>query len=185
MELSDADLVKRCLRGDNCAYDTLVKRYQKQVYSLCYRMVGDADDAADVTQDCFVKAYNALGSFRQDAKFLTWMFGIANNACIDLSRRRKTRRAASLDEMEEEIGYLPSSDPTPHSEVMRAEDERLLMDAVMHLPENYRAPLVMFHLNDMSIRDISTALGKPEGTIKSNLHTAREMLRQRLEGVVV
>ena len=185
MEPSDADLVQRCLQGDNSGFDLLVKKYQRQVRSLCYRMVGNADDAADAAQESFVKAYHALEKFRRDAEFLTWLFRIANNTCIDLLRKRTKRQADSLDEPAAEINPLPSADASPEQAVLRDETDRLVHEAVLRLPEKYRAALVMFHFNSMSIKEISEALGRPEGTVKSDLHIAREMLRRKLEGVVV
>jgi len=183
LEPSDADLVRQCLQGDNVGFDLLVKRYQKQVYGLCYRMLGDADEAADAAQESFVKAYNALAGFRLDAKFLTWMFRIANNTCIDMSRQRKSRQTVSLDDMAGEPS-VPDSPDGPEETVLRGESDRLVQEAVSRLPEKYRTALVMFHFSGMSIRDISKAIGRPEGTVKSDLHIAREMLRQKLEGVV-
>lgn len=185
MEPSDANLVQQCLRGDNKGFDLLAKRYQRQVYSFCYRMLGDAEEAADAAQESFVKAYYALENFRLDAKFSTWLFRIASNACIDLSRRRKSRRTVSLDEVEAEAGPSASEDAGPEQVVLRGETDRLVHEAVECLPEKYRTALVMFHFNEMSIRDISEALGRPEGTVKSDLHIGREMLRRKLEGVVV
>lgn len=184
MEPSDANLVQQCLQGDNRGFDLLVRRYQRQVYSFCYRMLGDADEAADAAQESFVKAYNALESFRLDAKFSTWLFRIANNACIDLSRRRKSRRTVSIDEIAGESSVLASPNAPPEEAVLRGEADKLVRDAVSRLPEKYRTALVMFHFSGMSIKEISEALKRPEGTVKSNLHIAREMLRRKLEGVV-
>jgi RNA polymerase sigma-70 factor (ECF subfamily) len=182
---SDADLVQRCLQGDNAGFDQLVKKYQRQVYGLCYRMLGDADEAADAAQESFVKAYNALPSFRQDAQFLTWVFRIANNACIDASRRRSTRKADSLDEMMEVAPEIPSDGPSPEESAIKKHEAERVREAILRVPERYRAALVMFYMNGLTIREISKALGRPEGTVKSDLHNAREILRRKLEGVVV
>lgn len=166
-------------------FDLLVKRYERQVYGFCRRMLDDADDAADAAQESFLKAYHALENFRRDARFLTWLFKIASNTCIDLSRQRGRRQTSSLDEIAAERDRLPSSDPSPEQALLRGEADRLIRDAVLTLPEKYRVTLVMFHFSGMSIRDISKAIGRPEGTVKSGLHIAREMLRRKLEGVVV
>lgn len=182
---SDADLVQRCLQGDNAGFDLLVKKYQRQVYGLCYRMLSDADEAADAAQESFVKAYHALQRFRQDASFLTWVFRIANNACIDASRRRSTRKADSLDEMMEFSPELPSGDPSPEESAMKNHEAESVRLAILRAPERYRSALVMFYLNGLTICEISQALGRPEGTVKSDLHNAREILRRKLEGVVV
>ncbi len=182
---SDADLVQRCLQGDNAGFDLLVKKYQRQVFSLCYRMLGDADEAADAAQESFVKAYNALQSFRQDASFLTWIFRIAHNFCLDAGRRRSVRKADSLDEMMANAPELPSADPSPEEWAMKKQEAERVRGAILRVPERYRSALVMFYLNGLTIREISKALGRPEGTVKSDLHNAREILRRKLEGVVV
>lgn len=182
---SDADLVQRCLQGDNAGFDLLVKRYQRQVYSLCYRMLGDADEAADAAQESFVKAYSALQGFRQDSSFLTWIFRIAHNASIDASKRRGIRKTDSLDEMMEFSPEFPSDDPSPEESAMEKHEAEFVREAILRVPERYRSALIMFYLNGLSIREISQALGRPEGTVKSDLHNARDILRRRLEGVVV
>ena len=185
MDFSDAELIEQCLQGNNRAFDVLVGRYQRQVYSFCYGMLGNADDASDASQDAFVKTYHALESFRRDAQFLTWMLRIASNVCIDLYRRRTRHQSASLDDEAQGIGEIPSSEPMPDDLLRRCEGDRLILDAVARLPEKHRSAVVMFYFNGMSIKDISQALGRPEGTVKSDLHFAREMLRRKLEGVVV
>ena len=185
MNLSDADLIKQCLLGDNAGFDALVRKYQKQVYHFCFGMVGNADDASDAAQDAFVKAYHALANFREDASFLSWIMRIANNACVDLWRRRGRRNAVSLDDEDSGLNDIPSDALDPESMVIGEENRRLILEAVLRMPEKRRGALVMFYFGEMSIRDISRALGKPEGTVKSDLHFAREMLRRKLEGVVV
>lgn len=177
---SDADLVQRCLDGDNTGFDLLVKKYQRQVYSLCYRMLGDADDASDAGQESFIKAYHALESFRQDAQFLTWMFRIARNACLDSVRRRAVRQADSLDDDESVARVAASDAPTPEQVSLESDRNRLLQAAMQELSEVHRAVLVMFHFDGLTIGEISKALGRPEGTVKSDLHYAREKLRRRL-----
>ncbi|MHB0997721.1 MAG: RNA polymerase sigma factor [Armatimonadota bacterium] len=186
MELSDSELIEQCLKhGNNTAFDSLVRRYQRQVHVFCYRILGSADEASDAVQESFVKAYHALDKFRSDSPFLPWLFRIAHNTCIDMSRARNRRSASSLDEMEEERGYLPSTEPSPEQVMMKNESQEIIHDAVNHLPEKYRLAVTMFHLHGMSIREISESLNRPEGTVKSDLHHAREMLKRNLEGVVI
>lgn len=184
MTASDAELVRRCLQGDNAGFDALVKAYQKQVYCFCYRMLNDAEDATDAAQASFIKAYQALENFREDASFLTWLFKIASNTCIDRTRSRARRPSMPLDDMIE-LGQEPASDEdTPEESALRGESDQTVRDAIKSLPERYRASLVLFHFSGMSIKEISSALGRPENTVKSDLRTAREKLRRSLEGVV-
>lgn len=185
MGVSDADLVRQCLQGDNAGFDALVKTYQKQVYYFCYRMLGSAEESADAAQESFVKAYNALESFREEAQFLSWLLKIASNTCIDKSRSRARRPSVALEDMGEERLEFTSDAPTPEESTLQGESDRLVREAVLKLPEKYRESLILFHFNDMSIKQVSQALGRPENTVKSDLHIGRDMLRRKLEGVVV
>jgi RNA polymerase sigma-70 factor (ECF subfamily) len=185
MEVTDADLVRKTLSGKTEAYNSLVQRYQRQVYNLAYRMLGNADDAGDLVQDTFLRAYGALASFRQDASFLTWLYKIASNLCIDQMRSRKSRGALSLD-VELEEGREPMSDRSqgPEETTVRGAVASIVHKEVMNLPERYRIVVVMRHLQGMSIEEIAEDLDLPSGTVKTHLFRAREMLRGRLKPVL-
>jgi RNA polymerase sigma-70 factor, ECF subfamily len=182
---SDADLVRQCLDGENCAFDQLVRNYQQRVYALCYRTLGDPDQAADATQEAFVKAYHALGNFRQEASFHTWLFRIASNACFDMMRRSSRRRADSLDDLLTESREPAATQPSPEDAAVSSDTDRIVREAIMSVPMAHRMPLVMFYFGDMTTREIAATLQRPEGTVKSNLRYARELLRRKLEGVVI
>lgn len=185
MERTDAALVQGTLRGNLDAYDVLVKRYQRQVYNLAYRMLGNAEDAGDLVQETFIRAFGALKSFRQDASFLTWLYKITSNLCIDQMRARKSRGALSLD-VELEEGREPMADrsSSPEDQVVRGAVGEIVQRAVMNLPERYRVVVVMRHLQDMSIDEIASQLDLPSGTVKTHLFRGREMLRERLKPVL-
>ena len=182
MEQNDAELVRQTLCGNTSAYNGLVVKYQRQVYNLAYRMLGNAEDAGDLVQDTFLRAYSALASFRQDASFLTWLYKITSNLCIDHLRSRKSRSALSLDaEMEE--GREPAAShrqASPEDTVVRDAVKDVVHHAILNLPEKYRAVVVMRHLQKMSVEDIAVTLDLPTGTVKTHLFRAREMLRERL-----
>jgi len=178
---SDAELVRQCLRGDNNGFDLLVRKYQRQVYAFCLRMTGNAEDASDAAQESFLKAYNALAGFRQEAQFLTWMIRIAHNACVDRSRGSGKHKTDSFDDIEYELG---DESANPEKTAIRSDEQRRVWDAVFRLPEKYRTALVMFHFDGRSIKEISSSLGRPEGTVKSDLHIARNLLRRKMEGVI-
>lgn len=186
MEHNDADLVKQTLCGNTSAYNGLVQRYQRQVYNLAYRMLGNAEDAGDLVQDTFLRAYGALTSFRQDASFLTWLYKIASNLCIDQLRSRKAKSTLSL-EVELEEGREPAADirsTCPEEAAVRGSVQEVVQRAILNLPEKYRAVVVMRHLNDMSVDEIARVLELPTGTVKTHLFRAREMLRGRLRPVL-
>lgn len=185
MELPDAAIVQRTLQGDTPAYNILVQRYQRQVYNLAYRMLNSAEDASDMVQETFIRAYGALSSFRQDASFLTWLYKIASNLCIDLLRSRRSKSSLSLD-LELEEGREPSADRYlgPEETAVRGAVGDVVHKAVMNLPERYRIVIVMRHLRGMSVEEIATELNLPSGTVKTHLFRAREMLRERLRPVL-
>jgi RNA polymerase sigma-70 factor (ECF subfamily) len=186
VEQNDADLVKQTLCGNTSAYNGLVMRYQRQVYNLAYRMLGNAEDAGDLVQDTFLRAYGALTSFRQDASFLTWLYKIASNLCIDQLRSRKAKSTLSL-EVELEEGREPAADirsTCPEEAAVRGSVQDVVQRAILNLPEKYRAVVVMRHLNDMSVDEIARILELPTGTVKTHLFRAREMLRGRLRPVL-
>ena len=116
---NDAELVRLTLCGNTAAYNGLVLRYQRPVYNLAYRMLGNAEDAGDLVQETFLRAYGALASFRQDASFLTWLYKIASNLCIDQLRSRKSKSALSLN-VELEEGREPAADARENSPEDRA-----------------------------------------------------------------
>jgi RNA polymerase sigma-70 factor (ECF subfamily) len=186
VEQNDADLVRQTLCGHTSAYNGLVMRYQRQVYNLAYRMLGNAEDAGDLVQETFLRAYGALASFRQDASFLTWLYKIASNLCIDQLRSRKARSALSLD-VELEEGREPAADSrscSPEELAIRDSVQEVVQRAISNLPEKYRVVVVMRHLQDMSVEEIAGVLDMPTGTVKTHLFRAREMLRGRLRSVL-
>jgi RNA polymerase sigma-70 factor (ECF subfamily) len=185
MEQTDAVLVQRTLRGETAAYNSLVQKYQRQVYNLSYRMLNSAEDAGDMVQETFIRAFGALASFRQDASFLTWLYKIASNLCIDLLRSRKSKGALSLD-VELEEGREPAADRScsPEDAAVRGAVSEIVQKAVMNLPERYRIVVVMRHLQGMSVEEIANQLELPSGTVKTHLFRAREMLRERLRTVL-
>jgi RNA polymerase sigma-70 factor (ECF subfamily) len=145
-------------------------------------MLGNADDACDLTQDTFLRAYGALGSFRQDASFLTWLYKIASNLCIDLMRSRQKKATLSLD-VERSEGREPVADDrlqAPESAACLADMQNVVQREVMNLPERYRVVVVMRHLQGLGVDDIAEQLDMPSGTVKTHLFRAREMLRERL-----
>lgn len=186
MEPNDAELVRQTLCGATAAFNGLVTRYQRQVYNLAYRMVGNAEDACDLTQDTFLRAYNALASFRQDASFLTWLYKIVSNLSIDHLRSRRSKGALSLD-VELEEGREPASEvraTAPEEQAVRGAVQDVVQRAVLNLPEKYRVVVIMRHLQDMSVEEIARVLDMPTGTVKTHLFRGRELLRGRLGPVL-
>lgn len=180
----ELELIKRVQNGDADAFEPLVTENQNMVYRLAYRMVGNEQDAWDVSQETFLKAYNALSSFRGESRFSTWLYRLAGNAATDLLRSRKTGRIVSLDELQEETPTFDVADdaPTPEAELERREVQRSLQEALQKLPEDSRKILTLREIGGLSYDEISETLSLEIGTVKSRLNRARgklcELLRQ-------
>ncbi|MBI4575066.1 MAG: sigma-70 family RNA polymerase sigma factor [Planctomycetes bacterium] len=191
VETDDALLVQRVQGGEAAAFDALVLRYQDRIYNLVRRMVGDDETARDLAQDVFLKAYRAMGSFKGDARFFTWLYRIALNTATSERRKLKVRRVvSSLDRparAEDGNGGRPEPEDRgrpPDQVVAGSEVEGLIQAAIMDLDEEHRAVVVLKDIEDRDYEEIAAILGVPKGTVKSRLHRARVMLRQRLEPLV-
>lgn len=174
----DAALVRRCLEGDNSAFDKLIDRYKRQVFSVIYQMVRNPADAEDIAQDAFIKAYRALSSYNDCYPFITWLFKIAHNAAIDHLRASKTQ-LLSLD-IEESPLESECSDQSLMESADALSDKALLDKALAALPPVYREILALRHQQEFSYTEISEALGIPEGTVKIRLFRARNLLKEKM-----
>ncbi len=190
--MSDADreLVRRAREGDQAAYRALVERYQRRVFSLALTLLKDRDDAADVAQETFLKAYQGLSSFKGEAGFYTWLYRIANNLAIDLIRRRGHTVREEIDEelLDPEAaqaceGLLATRlGVDPAEEAMRHELGETLERALAELPEKHRAILILREVEGLSYEELSLALDIPKGTVMSRLFHARAKMQRLLTG---
>jgi RNA polymerase sigma-70 factor (ECF subfamily) len=175
-------LVRQAVAGRQAAFNALVECYQRRLYNYCYRMVGNAEDACDVTQEAFVRAYRNLATFRVGEPFAPWLYRIAHNVCIDHLRRKPN--TLSLDvEMDE--GRDPADKTaSPEDSAQESETRRLINAAIADLPDKYRAVMLLRHGRGMPLDEIAETLGLPLNTVKVHLHRAREQMRNRLSGVL-
>lgn len=175
----DAELIRLCLDGDRTAFDQLVSRYHRGIYNMVHRMLGNPEDASDLTQEAFLRAYSRLDTFRVGASFLAWIRRIAANLCIDHLRRQR-QPTVSLDERLEsgleEANGRPDASPADALEM--AEDSRRVLSAVQKLPAKQRMVLVMRHIEGLSVEEIARALRLPLGTVKVNLFRGRRAVRE-------
>jgi RNA polymerase sigma-70 factor (ECF subfamily) len=175
-EIDDGSLVLEALAGRSECFGTLVERYDRAVYNLCLRTMRNADDARDVTQESFFKAFRALRTFKPGAKFSTWIFSIAYHACCDrLAKRRRYSDAELPDRADPAAG--------PAAEAERDEEARALRAAIDRLPEKYRTVITLYHLQGQQYEEIARVLNVPLGTVKTHLFRAKELLRKSLAGL--
>ena len=184
-ELDDATLVARCLADDQDAFRILVERYQADVYATAYRIVPRPEDAEDLTQDTFLRAFRALKRYDPSRPFGAWLHTIATRLGIDHHRRNRAK-LISLTQPEEgsagEERTIDLEDPTagPEEEAEQSELARRLEALVMELPPDSRAAILLRHQHDLPYEEIAQALGAPLGTIKARIHRARLMLKEKL-----
>lgn len=175
--LPDDELVARTRGGSPQAFEELVCRYQDRVFAILVGLVGNHEDALDLAQETFVRAYSRLHGFRGNCAFYTWLYRIAVNLSTDHFRRR-ARRPISL----EDAGKEPHAGPRdlPHRVVEATELSRVLESAVSALPELLRRPLVLHDVEGMGQEEVAEILGCSRGALRSRLFRARALLRQRL-----
>jgi RNA polymerase sigma-70 factor, ECF subfamily len=171
----DRAAVLECQRGDTQAFDQLVGRYQRDVYRLCFRYVNNHQDANDLAQETFLKAFRAIGRFRGDSAFSTWLYRIAVNTCL-------TFRAARKPEGSEVSDALPDLRPGALDRVIDLERSRQVRNAVAHLPAKQRATVILKVYHELSHEDVARALGSSVGTVKANLFHALANLKKLLPG---
>jgi RNA polymerase sigma-70 factor, ECF subfamily len=180
-------LVQRCKNGDVGATDELFRRYEKRVFNCALRIAGNYNDASDVAQEAFIRAFNSIGTFRGDANFTTWIYRIVTNVYLDERKKSKSHRQISLDEyidLEENTvaRQIEDGNPTPDQVVENKERSRMLQVAISSLPDYQRIILTLYSFQHRSYEEISEILRLPIGTVKSRLNRARLALGEKLAG---
>ena len=184
----DPELVKRCLAGDNSAWEALLQDHTRKIYNLCYRFTGRPSEAEDLTQEVFIKIFQTLKTFdAAQGTFPTWLARVARNHLVDHYRRTKKDRVTSS--LEDEVGGMeekPSPTVEPVAQVESRERKELLQQALDRLSPDLREAVVLRDLQDLDYDEIAQVLGVPEGTVKSRINRGRlELARviKRMEGM--
>ena len=174
--VADEELVRACVAGDRAAFDLLVTRHQRQVYRLCYRFVGNHEDAAELAQDAFVRAYRALAKFERTAAFTTWLHRITVNVCLN-RLALKTPKHEPL----EDPGAWPADTEPADAAVFREARAKRVRAAIARLPAKQRATLILRAYHDLPHEEIARILGNSVGAAKANFFHALANLKKLLD----
>lgn len=180
----DQALVERVQNGDKRAFDLLVRKYQHKLVSVISRYVNDWSECQDVAQEAFIRAYRAIGSFRGDAQFYTWIYKIAINTAknhlVSQGRRPPTDDIAVEDAVMFDLGSRLHESATPERELMRQEIERTVFDTVEQLPEELKTAITLREVDGLSYEEIAETMNCPIGTVRSRIFRAREAIDEKL-----
>lgn len=184
----DRELVAAAQRGENKAFETLLKKYRKSVYYLLLKMVKNADDAEDLTQEAFAKAFNSIEKFDSKFAFSTWLFRIATNNCIDFIRKKRVQTISIDSSIEGDDGSsmrfdVKDENLDPNETMLKQQRKRYLNMAIERLPEKYRTLVELRYFRELSYEEVATELSIPLGTVKAQLFRARELLNQELKNL--
>ena len=190
VDVSELDLVKQCQAGNTEAFDQLVTRYRTRVFAMIYNMVHNEQDAWDLAQDSFVKAWKSIGRFRGRSSFYTWIYRIVMNVTIDWLRKKQVKGAGTefndaiqLREIEPASRTVPKADPLPHERMARSEIRARIDNAIAQISPEHRAVILMKEIEEMQYHEIAEALGCSIGTVMSRLFYARKKLQNLLRDV--
>jgi len=179
--LSDEQLVALTLQGEQAAFNIIVERYQKQIFSLAYRLRNDYDEARDLAQEAFIRVYQQLPGFDQSRKFFPWMYRVAQNTCINVLHSLP-KESLNLDEYYER--YEPEAEGIsgdPLAVLQEREKANEFTSMLRSLPEQYRTVILLKYLEGLSYREISERLELPESTVEARLHRGRNYLRNLIQ----
>jgi RNA polymerase sigma-70 factor (ECF subfamily) len=181
MGRSDEELVEACRAGETSAYDVLVARWEDKIRGAAWRVLGSEEEARDVAQEAFLKAYRGLDAFKREARFSSWLYQIALNLCRDRLRRRRTRASVSLEELEEAGPVLVEPRPGAHELALQSDLARVVRRAVAALPEEQREVVILKEYEGLTFLEIAQALDLPVSTVKTRLYRGLGQMRVRLE----
>ena len=183
MTWSDEELVSRSIGGDADSFNQLVLRWERPIYALAYRVIGREEDARDVCQETFLRAFRALGGFRGQAKFSSWLYRIALNLCRDWVRRQRRTPVVPLPEDVDVIELAASREPTEPIEdlVARRDLTRAVEKAMARLPEEQRTAIILKEYHGLTFQEIADLVGCPLSTVKTRLYQGLTVLRRELD----
>jgi RNA polymerase sigma-70 factor (ECF subfamily) len=181
MGRSDEELVEACQAGETSAFDVLVARWEDRIRGASYRILGSEDEARDVAQEAFLKAYRGLPGFKHEARFSSWLYQITTNLCRDRLRRRKARPQVSLEAIEESGPVIAETRPGAHERLAERDLALQVRRAIDSLPLEQREVVILKEYQELTFLEIAQALDVPVSTVKTRLYRGLDQLRLRLE----
>ncbi|RCX16524.1 RNA polymerase RpoE-like sigma-24 subunit [Anaerobacterium chartisolvens] len=184
--MNEGLLLEKAKKGDVEAFEQLIAGYQKRVFNIALKMIGNPEDASELAQETFIRVFKSIGKFKEESLFSTWIYRIATNICLDELRKRKGKKEISLDEdIKLENGevsrQIEDTGPSPEAVAERNELRRKVNDAIGLLTEEHRLVIIMRDIQGFSYEEIAKITGCPEGTVKSRINRARQSLKQLLK----
>jgi RNA polymerase sigma-70 factor (ECF subfamily) len=177
--LTDVELVERCLRGDNAAWEQIHFRYRRRVLHVAYKFTGRYEEAEDLMQDVFLRIFRGLARFDREANFNTWLMSVARNHCIDHYRAKKRACEIHLEDVQD-FHLTAAASGNPQRLVEEQDRRNLLRQALARLPEKLREAIILRDLMELTYEEMVARLGLPEGTVKSRLNRGRAALARQL-----
>jgi RNA polymerase sigma-70 factor (ECF subfamily) len=176
--------IKKVKKGDQDAFTDIVEYHKDKLFHLCYRMLGNREEAQDAAQEAFIRAYVNIHSYDTSKKFSTWLYRIATNLCIDRIRKKKPdyyldAEVAGTDGLNM-YSQIAADQALPEEELEQVELQEFIQSEILKLPEKYRTVIVLKYIDELSLKEISDILDLPLGTVKTRIHRGREALRNRL-----
>jgi RNA polymerase sigma-70 factor (ECF subfamily) len=179
---TDEELVTAFRGGDISAFDTLVQRWERKIQGAVYRIMGSGEEARDLAQETFLRAYRGLGSFKSEARFSSWLYQIALNLCRDRLRQRRGKTLVSIDDLDPTTAARIDRSPATAQELVEAKDlGRIVATAMSDLPEEQREVIVLKEYQGLTFQEIADTLGVPVSTVKTRLYRGLGQMRERLE----
>lgn len=176
MDDGDEKIVKKILDGEGALFEEIIRRYKNPIYALCFRMVGNAEDAKDLAQETFIKVYNGLEKYNPAYRFSTWIFKIASNLCVDILRKKRIQ----VCPLDDQIKY----DTVSAEDIYFHHRKRQEIDGVIQgLSDEYRMVILLYHKEGLSYDEICKILNLPMSKVKNRLHRARKILKERLKEI--
>jgi len=181
----DIELIERALKGEQTAYDRLMKKYYNLVNNLIFRMIYKKEDVEDLTQEAFIKAFNSLDKFDRQFAFSTWLYKIASNNCIDYLRKKKLSTFSidkDIESDDDDFKFeIPDHETKPDRNILDTERKKVLLDAINGLPDKYKTVILLRHNDEMEYEEIAKKLKLPLGTVKAHIFRGRELLNKYLK----